>query len=193
MIREGDVKYVYDSITGEHNSSFMEPIESKAYKRLANMKELEYRLQIAEERIRMLENRAENKNHDHKVNKSATIKVFDTNRTNGNMDSGNGYDAKIGIFTCPVTGTYFFTNVITQYGVGPVQTEIVLDGIGKGTTHASKQETGYDQGCTAAALHFDAGQRVWVKGYVGSEVFGSVFSSFTGILLWNSDDATNSN
>ncbi|KAK3597950.1 hypothetical protein CHS0354_042297 [Potamilus streckersoni] len=50
-----------------------------AQKRLQNMRELEYRLQKAEEQIRVLVNCLDNHNAGCKLNTSATIKVLDTN------------------------------------------------------------------------------------------------------------------
>ncbi|KAL3886571.1 hypothetical protein ACJMK2_026556 [Sinanodonta woodiana] len=108
-------------------------------------------------------------------------------------NEGNAYDAKTGIFTCPVSGTYFFfTNLISIYHTGPQETEIVLEGQGKGKTHAYNEEN-HDQGSTAASLHCNAGQRVWVQATIGSQTWGEMFSSFTGVLLWQDDSATNSN
>ncbi|KAL3886541.1 hypothetical protein ACJMK2_026526 [Sinanodonta woodiana] len=108
-------------------------------------------------------------------------------------NEGNAYDSKSGIFTCPVAGTYFFyTNIVSMFHTSQIETEIVFEGIGKGKTHV--HEHAYiDQGSTAASLHCNAGQRVWVQAAEGSQTYGDVYSSFTGVLLWQDDAATNSN
>ncbi|KAK3597951.1 hypothetical protein CHS0354_042298 [Potamilus streckersoni] len=108
-------------------------------------------------------------------------------------NEGNAYDPNIGIFTCPVSGTYlFFTSVLSDISSGQVQTEIVVNGLGKVRTLAF-QDANHAQGSTAATLHCNAGQRVWVQGAYGSKAYGLTFSSFTGTLLWSDDAATNSN
>ncbi|KAK3597961.1 hypothetical protein CHS0354_042310 [Potamilus streckersoni] len=247
----------------------------EAQKRLANMHELEYRLQKAEELIRTLENRLDNNNVHCKVNESDTIKVNDTNRGH-NMDTagtgsvpirqavsniqsrqakmddkiaelvnfnnriqtvqdvatakdlkrtvtrkvaftvtfstylfsvtpgrpfrfdmieyneGSAYNAQIGIFTCPVSGTYFFfTNVLSLANEG-LETNLILDGRVLGTTKVFGHDN-RDQGSTAAAIHCIAGQRVWVEGKDGNHAYGYKYSSFSGILLWPSDAGENSN
>ncbi|KAL3886568.1 hypothetical protein ACJMK2_026553 [Sinanodonta woodiana] len=109
------------------------------------------------------------------------------------FNEGNAYDSTTGIFTCPVSGTYFFyTNILSLFHTGGVETEIILEGQGKGRAHAFREDN-HDQGSTAAALHCDAGQRVWVQIVAGSQSFGHTFSSFTGLLMWQDDAATNSN
>ncbi|KAK3597964.1 hypothetical protein CHS0354_042314 [Potamilus streckersoni] len=108
-------------------------------------------------------------------------------------NEGNAYDKKTGIFTCPISGTYFFyTNIISMFHAGSIQTEIVLEGQGKGRTHANKVDN-HAQGSTAASLHCDAGQRVWVQAVYGSQTWGEMLSSFTGVLMWQDETATNSN
>ncbi|KAK3597960.1 hypothetical protein CHS0354_042309 [Potamilus streckersoni] len=108
-------------------------------------------------------------------------------------NEGNAYDARSGIFTCPVSGTYFFyTNIISMLHSAKVQTQIIVEGLGKGKTHAFG-DADADQGSTAAALHCNAGQRVWVECTLGSETWGQMYSTFTGILLWPDDAATSSN
>ncbi|KAL3886536.1 hypothetical protein ACJMK2_026521 [Sinanodonta woodiana] len=108
-------------------------------------------------------------------------------------NEGNAYDTKTGIFTCPVSGTYFiFTNIMSMHHTGSIETEIVFEGREKGRTHANREDD-YAQSSTAASLHCDAGQRVWVQARYGPQSYGDMFSSFTGVLLWQDDAATNSN
>ncbi|KAK3597952.1 hypothetical protein CHS0354_042299 [Potamilus streckersoni] len=66
-----------------------------AQSRLANMQELEYRLLKAEERIRILNNRWDNNDAGCRVNKSDTETLFDTKRTNDNIDIDSADSANL--------------------------------------------------------------------------------------------------
>ncbi|XP_006823159.1 complement C1q-like protein 4 [Saccoglossus kowalevskii] len=96
-------------------------------------------------------------------NPTQQIVVFDHVITN----LGNGYDENTGIFTCPVSGTYFFTfNGLKNYGKNlhlklmKNRVEIVSahSGQGLGSLGPSElQHTGND-----VIIHCDEGDGVWI-------------------------------
>ncbi|KAK3597953.1 hypothetical protein CHS0354_042300 [Potamilus streckersoni] len=130
------------------------------------MQELEYRLQKAEELIQMILDGVDDNNTDYNV-----------------TPSGNAYNPTISLFTCPVSGTYlFFTSILSVPHIRTVQTELVYEGLGKGSANAFN-DVDVDQGITAVALHCSAGHWVWVRCMSGSQTWEGTFSSFTGILM----------
>ncbi|KAK3597959.1 hypothetical protein CHS0354_042308 [Potamilus streckersoni] len=186
------------SVLIRQDVSNIEPQQAEMGKRLAELVPFKKRIQTAKHTAAIKDIK---RTVTRKAAFTAMFSSFPVSITPGrslqfdrvDYSEGNAYDAKLGIFTCPVSGTYFFfTNILSIYHSGQVETEIVVEGIGKGTTSAFN-ENNHAQGSTAAAVHCDAGQRVWVQGAYGSQAFGASFSSFTGYLLWPADAAINSN
>ncbi|KAL3861216.1 hypothetical protein ACJMK2_007265 [Sinanodonta woodiana] len=99
-------------------------------------------------------------------------------------NAGNAFDAHSHTFTCPVSGTYHFTNVMTGYQ-DKVETAIVLEGAVKAIITTGGQ---VGQGGNTVTIHCRKGERVWVKAWskfgIGSLCVSSPYSTFSGFLLW---------
>ncbi|KAL3858967.1 hypothetical protein ACJMK2_009212 [Sinanodonta woodiana] len=103
-------------------------------------------------------------------------------------NEGGVFDTTTGMFSCPASGTYFFTASILSYQGNYVETAIVLNGEEQAIIYAGNPPTStkYDQGSNSAIVHCDVGQKVWVKlrENYGNAIYGSHYSKFSGYMLW---------
>ncbi|KAK3589550.1 hypothetical protein CHS0354_041676 [Potamilus streckersoni] len=99
-------------------------------------------------------------------------------------NAGNAFDVHSHTFTCPLTGTYHFTNVMTGYQE-KIETAIVLEGAVKAIITTGGN---VGQGGNTVTIHCRKGERVWVKAWskfgIGSLCVSSPYSTFSGFLLW---------
>ncbi|KAK3580323.1 hypothetical protein CHS0354_003557 [Potamilus streckersoni] len=103
-------------------------------------------------------------------------------------NEGGSFDTTTSIFSCPTSGTYFFTASILSYQGNYVETAIVLNGEEQAIVYAGNPPSSpkYDQGSNSAIVHCDVGQKVWVmlRENYGNAVYGSRYSKFSGYMLW---------
>ncbi|KAK3580693.1 hypothetical protein CHS0354_017974 [Potamilus streckersoni] len=104
-------------------------------------------------------------------------------------NDGNGFNKESGIFTCPLSGTYFFTlSVMTSHGYHTA-VHLLVNGQIKGNSYANGADS-WDQGSISNIFRCEAGQNVWISVYGGTYIHGDYYTSFSGFLLWG--DATGS-
>ncbi|KAL3882710.1 hypothetical protein ACJMK2_029023 [Sinanodonta woodiana] len=107
------------------------------------------------------------------------IVLFDTVLHN----EGNGFNKQTGIFTCPLSGIYFFTgSLMTKHGYSS-EVHLVVNGEIKGNSYADEANS-WDQGSISSIVRCEAGQNVWISVYYGSYIHGDYYTSFSGFLLW---------
>ncbi|KAL3861577.1 hypothetical protein ACJMK2_007603 [Sinanodonta woodiana] len=103
-------------------------------------------------------------------------------------NEGSGFDPLLGIFTCPVSGTYYFQTTILSMKEDFIDTSIVLDENWIAAVHSNAGGLLFGQGTNAAITHCAVGQRVWVRTVDDQEgtknVYGNRYSTFIGHLLW---------
>lgn len=111
--------------------------------------------------------------------KKDQVLVFDVDVNN----IGGGYDTKSGYFTAPVAGSYVFY-LAMQRNDEEERTFMAL--IMKGSTSIGVAEAGYspyEHGSMLVTTHLERGDTVCVKVHVGTTVYGSMSTVFSGFLL----------
>ncbi|KAL3882721.1 hypothetical protein ACJMK2_029033 [Sinanodonta woodiana] len=99
---------------------------------------------------------------------------------------GNGYSKETGFFTCPLSGTYFFSVSLMTSLEYTTYVHLVVNGQVKGNSYAHL----WDQGSISCIVRCEAGQNVWISVYEGTLLYGNYYTSFSGFLLYG--DATGS-
>ncbi|KAL3882728.1 hypothetical protein ACJMK2_029040 [Sinanodonta woodiana] len=107
------------------------------------------------------------------------IVLFDTVLLN----EGNGFNKQTGVFTCPLSGIYFFTGSVLTLHEHQLGVHLIVNGETKGNAYADGV-TLFDQGSISSIVRCEAGQNVWISVYYGSYIHGDYFTSFSGFLLW---------
>ncbi|KAL3882724.1 hypothetical protein ACJMK2_029036 [Sinanodonta woodiana] len=107
------------------------------------------------------------------------IVLFDTVLLN----EGNGFNKQTGIFTCPLSGIYFFTGSVLTQHEHQVGVHLIVNGETKGNAYADGANS-WDQGSISSIARCEAGQNVWISVYLGSFIHGDYYTSFSGFLLW---------
>ncbi|KAK3606615.1 hypothetical protein CHS0354_018004 [Potamilus streckersoni] len=102
-------------------------------------------------------------------------------------NEGNGFNKETGIFTCPLSGTYFFTVSVTTRPSSGAYVHLIVNGKVKGNSFSFGSGS-YDQGSISSIVRCEAGYNVWVSAYGASEPYWDYYTSFSGFLLWG--DAT---
>lgn len=96
---------------------------------------------------------------------------------------GNGYNTGTGFFTAPVAGSYVFFLAMQRYGEDE---STFIASIVKGSTPIGVAEAGYspyEHGSMLVTTHLEPGDTVCVKAILGTIVFGSMSTVFSGFLL----------
>ncbi|XP_052791280.1 complement C1q tumor necrosis factor-related protein 3-like [Mya arenaria] len=102
-----------------------------------------------------------------------------------NVNEGNGYHSTHGLFTAPVSGTYFFSvTLLHPNQPQPTHVDIVHNGNVVARLHC--EHTTWEQSTQSFLLNVNAGEDVFVRNIdLDNETFkGSLTSSFSGFLLW---------
>ncbi|KAL3837206.1 hypothetical protein ACJMK2_022577 [Sinanodonta woodiana] len=97
-------------------------------------------------------------------------------------NEGSGYDMNSGIFTCPTTGTYFFTATIGSIGKLYVDAFLKIDGVVKIRVYAGFHLQGDNMSTAVTIAHCRAGQSVWMEVSNGDHLGG--WESMSGFLIW---------
>ncbi|KAL3837104.1 hypothetical protein ACJMK2_022485 [Sinanodonta woodiana] len=97
-------------------------------------------------------------------------------------NEGSGYDMKSGTFTCPTTGTYFFTSTIGSYGKVYIDAVLKIDGVVKLILYAGYHFQGDSMSTAVTITHCRVGQTVWMEVGTGDHLGG--WESMSGFLLW---------
>ncbi|XP_045202211.2 uncharacterized protein LOC123555685 [Mercenaria mercenaria] len=110
------------------------------------------------------------------------------------LNAGKAFSTNTHQFTCPVTGVYTFQTALLSQSEGLSITEIVKEGNQLVQAHAESRTTGprtYDQGFNSVVSKCNKGERVWVRNFqhFGSGVYSERYTTFTGYLLWEAEDA----
>uniref|UniRef100_A0A8D0C0V1 C1q domain-containing protein n=1 Tax=Salvator merianae TaxID=96440 RepID=A0A8D0C0V1_SALMN len=99
----------------------------------------------------------------------------------------NHYNPATGVFTCPISGVYFFTYHITVYSRN-VRVALVKNGV-KMLHTVDSYQGGEDQASGGTILELQKGDQIWLQTY-GGETFNGLFADldddtvFTGFLLF---------
>ncbi|XP_053377484.1 complement C1q tumor necrosis factor-related protein 4-like isoform X2 [Mercenaria mercenaria] len=102
-----------------------------------------------------------------------------------NLNIGNSFDARHGIFTAPVDGPYEFTFATLVPGGKHTGMEIVKNGESVAKTE-SGDSSYYTMGTNVVALDLKAGDEVWVRHIDQSDsniINGQSHTSFSGYLI----------
>ncbi|KAL3837108.1 hypothetical protein ACJMK2_022489 [Sinanodonta woodiana] len=97
-------------------------------------------------------------------------------------NEGSGYDMNSGTFTCPTTGTYFFTATIGSIGKLYVDAFLKIDGVVKIRVYAGFHLQGDNMSTAVTIAHCRAGQSVWMEVSNGDHLGG--WESMSGFLIW---------
>ena len=104
-------------------------------------------------------------------------------------NEGNAFSGPEGLFTAPVSGTYFFVASVSKGATG-MYADMMLKKDGESVSRAYASQLysgGYTQGACHAVLHLTAGQRVWLESGRESSYYYWRGTSFTGFLLTADD------
>ncbi|KAK3581333.1 hypothetical protein CHS0354_016176 [Potamilus streckersoni] len=103
-------------------------------------------------------------------------------------NEGRGFDPLLGLFTCPISGTYYFQATILSKDEDFIDTYIVLDDYYTAGVHSNSGGLMNGQAGNAVIMHCAKGQRVWVRTVHDQHgiknVYGDKYSTFIGHLLW---------
>ncbi|KAK7106909.1 hypothetical protein V1264_014932 [Littorina saxatilis] len=99
-------------------------------------------------------------------------------------NTANGYDAKTGIFTSPVSGLYVFHLDVMSVDNGlSVSINIIKNGVALDDAYASGGKRN-DQGNSLVTIDLKAGEKVWTQHSYGStSIRGSFLTVFSGFLI----------
>ncbi|KAL3882725.1 hypothetical protein ACJMK2_029037 [Sinanodonta woodiana] len=106
------------------------------------------------------------------------------------LNDGNGFNNQTGIFTCPLSGTYFFSLSLMISPGYVTAVQLIVNGQVKVNSYAHGYDSYYDQGSISIIVRCEAGHNVWMSMRDGSYVYGDSYTSFSGLYLWG--DATGS-
>ncbi|KAL3837098.1 hypothetical protein ACJMK2_022479 [Sinanodonta woodiana] len=98
-------------------------------------------------------------------------------------NEGSGYDLNSGIFTCPTTGTYFFTATIGSVNRVYIDAVLKIDGVVKMSLYAGYRLQGDNMSTAVTIAHCSVGQSVWMEVRNGDHLGG--WESMSGFLLWS--------
>ncbi|KAL4226398.1 hypothetical protein ACF0H5_014381 [Mactra antiquata] len=101
------------------------------------------------------------------------------------VNAGNAYDVRHGIFTAPIDGVYEFTTAVLNRPGISTGLEIVKNGISC-TKVKSGDDSYYTMGTNAVALDLQAGDEVWVRHVNESDsqtINGEGYTTFSGYFI----------
>ncbi|XP_038058417.1 collagen alpha-1(X) chain-like [Patiria miniata] len=110
--------------------------------------------------------------------------IFDNIETN----LGDGYDSGTGVFTCSITGAYFFTTSVHRIYSSTHPHLILRKNDEKIFAIYDSDSNSYQQSSNSAILSLTSGDRVWLEfGSSGRGIYsesGNKYSYFSGFLIY---------
>lgn len=102
------------------------------------------------------------------------------------INTGGAFDPQSHMFTCPVTGVYFFYSTVSSNPHDHIETEIVVNGYAHAVSYAAGS-TMSDQGSSFLVEQCNQGENVWVKkrNDQGTTMMGGSWTTFGGFLLFD--------
>ena len=104
-----------------------------------------------------------------------------------NDNEGSAYDPSTGVFICPVAGTYRFDATVMTLPGQRVDSQIMVNGIGRANivADASSGVHEYGQASNSLIIRLEPGNHVWLQhSGSASTVHGGLASHFSGYILW---------
>lgn len=98
------------------------------------------------------------------------------------VNLGNGYSTS-GVFTAPVSGTYYFQTSFLTSPSDELWVTIDLNGGTVGRANGKGHNTRHGTGTQTVIMDLAVGDKVSVKCAGGHNIYGSLYSSFSGFMI----------
>jgi len=103
------------------------------------------------------------------------------------LNLGNGYHPGHGLFIAPRAGIYLFSAAILTNNGAEVRAAMTLNGQTFAVLYGHGDNGRYDQGSQTVVLRLYTNDEVYVRNidYANAFVVGGMYSSFSGVLLYD--------
>ena len=99
-------------------------------------------------------------------------------------NQGGAFDAAAGVFTAPVTGTYYFIGVAGTQGTDKYVSMYMVKNGATLARAATMQYSNYDtMGSCTGILHLAVGDQVWLHGFGTTSFYYFETTTFSGFLI----------